>query len=59
MLFRFQQRCPLVALHGEFGDKARVLDPEFCDLDLKEGRLYRAENLSVSIDYPRAAQSCL
>jgi hypothetical protein len=55
----FQPRCCPVALHGEFGDKARELDPEFCYLDLKEGRFYRAESLSVSIDHPRSAQSRL
>jgi hypothetical protein len=33
----------------EFGDKARILDTEFCYLDLKEGRFDRAESLPASI----------
>jgi hypothetical protein len=57
--FRFQQRCCLAALHGEFGDKAGVFDPEFCYLDFQEGRFYRAENLCASIDHKSSAQSRL
>jgi hypothetical protein len=46
-------------LHGEFGYKAGVLDPEFRYLDLKEGRFYRAESLCASIDHKGSAQSRL
>ena len=48
-----------VALHGKSGDKARVLDAEFCYLDLKEGRFYRADSLSAPIGHKSSAQSHL